>query len=117
MTLKAPLSTREVDDLFSGKPLAPFPPREACDNCHIVTDDVLVFGECDEFALTPAAGSPLEIELAILTRRENRRRIVLCYTCTDILEEPVARAHRKRVVVPKRAPTVVPNEAPRLFEV
>lgn len=116
-TVKNAVTGTAVDDLFAGKGPAPEVLYDPCDNCGVTTHEILVFGGDSGFELPVARTSPLDVELQILRTRHHRREIKLCYACTDVLEEPVGRAHRKRVVVNVHAATPPRDEMPRLFAV
>jgi hypothetical protein len=111
------LSGADVDALFAGK--FEKVEREVCDNCRlpVENDDALTFGGDDPLQMPVDPGGQLATELVILRRRHGRDRIVLCYGCTDVLQEPVGGRRNVTVLVTDRAIKVIDEAMPRLFAV
>jgi len=112
-----PLSDAEVNALFT-RDLS----RAAivrCDNCSAVQCDnnTLEFGGDSGYEMPVLPGTPLETELSILRRRHGRDAIILCYPCTDALEEPPFGYRAPKFIKSVSASIPARDEMPRLFAV
>lgn len=136
---KRTLSESDVDALFTG--LYERVSIPTCDNCAIAIkgDDALTFGDPQAtieslalfgidapdalemftwvFEMPVTVGGELERELRILRRRHQRECVTLCYSCVDVLQEPVGGYRTNKVTLNARAVTPPRDEPPRLFAV
>lgn len=117
MPARRPLNDSEVADLFNPNKAAWVTKVDQCDQCSSRKDPCLEFGGDSGLEMPVIPGSELHDVLETLRERLGRRSIILCYRCTDDLEEPLngPRFHRfERTPSPV---TMTDDLAPRLFEV
>jgi len=114
---RRPLDPSEVSDLFSLDRTKWEQHVDRCDQCHAVNRRYLEFGGGSGFEMPVIPGSDLHDALERLREATKRRTILLCYECTDDLEEPM---NGRRVLMGhvKDSPVKAASDMnPRLFEV
>lgn len=111
------LDPADVLAMLSGTAANVAPLRDVCDRCNATDAKYLEFGGDSGFEMPVVPGSDLERGLDELREAKGRRTILLCYSCSDDLEEPPNGRPSWTWLRTKSAATVADESTPRLFEV
>ena len=90
---------------------------DRCDQCGAARRRYLEFGGTSELEMPVDPDGALYAVLDALRDRLERRRVLLCYECTDDLQEPISGPRFQHSVSSISSVIVAAELTPRLFEV